>query len=145
MIEVNFQQLDSIKLPLLKPIYKQYYPSAKAKKSETIIVGYDENQIVSVVRFRPIENFSLLTGMLVIPDYRSQGIANQMLHFCQTEYLNQATYCFAYEHLEKLYQAAGFQTLPLENLPPTLKQLFLRYTANGKKLLPMQYKATVLT
>lgn len=145
MIEVNFQQLDPMKLPLIKPIYKHFYPSAKPKKSEVIVVGYVQQQIISVVRFRPIEHYSLLTGLLVIPEYRQQGIAHQLLNFCHKDHVNSDTFCFAYEHLECLYQSCGFITITPETLPPSLQQLFQRYTANGKKLLPMQYKATVLT
>lgn len=140
MSEVNFQKLDPIKLPLIKPIYKAFYPSARPKKNETIVVGYLENKIVAIVRFRPIDNLWLLTGMLVVPEHRSSGIASQLLQFCQAKYFNDNYFCFAYSHLEKLYQIAGFETKEVSELPMTLQQLFQRYTLNGKNLLPMQYK-----
>lgn len=145
MIEVNFQPLESIKIPLIKPIYKAFYPSAKPKKNEQIVVGYHQQKIICIVRFRPIENFMLLTGMLVIPDYRQQGIASQLLAFCQAHYLSENSFCFAYQHLESLYQSAGFSLVEIEQLPNSLQQLFVRYTSSGKKLLPMRYLPTVLT
>ena len=145
MIEVNFQPLESIKIPLIKPIYKTFYPSAKPKKNERIVVGYHEKIIICIVRFRSIENFSLLTGMLVIPDYRQQGIASQLLTFCQAHYLSENSYCFAYQHLESLYKSVGFSVVEVKLLPNSLQQLFIRYTDTGKKLLPMRYQPTVLT
>lgn len=145
MIEVNFQLLESIKIPLIKPIYKAFYPSAKPKKNERIVVGYHEKTIICIVRFRPIEHFSLLTGMLVIPDYRQQGIAVQLLTFCQAHYLSENSYCFAYQHLESLYKSVGFSVVEVKLLPNSLQQLFIRYTDAGKKLLPMRYQPTVLT
>ncbi|MFV0575770.1 MAG: GNAT family N-acetyltransferase [Vibrio sp.] len=141
MTKVNFQYLDVIKHPLIKPIYKAHYPSAKPKKNEDVIVGYCENKLVSVVRFRPIEQYSLLTGMLVIPDFRGQGVGSKLLQFCQSEWISSHTFCFAYQHLENLYQSVGFHTIDKEELPPCLLKLFERYTANGKKLLPMHYKS----
>ncbi len=145
MSEVNFQQIESIKIPLIKPIYKAFYPSAKPKKNEQIIVGYKQQQIICVVRFRPIERYSLLTGMLVIPAYRQQGIANQLLTFCQAHHLSENSFCFAYQHLESLYKSVGFRVIEVEQLPNSLQQLFIRYTGSGKKLLPMRYLPTVLT
>lgn len=145
MSEVNFQQLESIKIPLIKPIYKAFYPSAKPKKDEQIVVGYCQKQIVCIVRFRSIGTFSLLTGMLVIPTYRQQGIAKQLLIFCQNHYLSESSFCFAYQHLESLYLSAGFSVVEANSLPHPLQQLFIRYTTTGKKLLPMRYGTTVLT
>lgn len=140
MSELIFQELEPIRLPLIKPIYKAFYPSAKPKKTETIIVGYLEHEIIAIVRFRPIDNANLLTGMLVIPKYRLSGVAKKLLQFCQSEYLTDSCYCFAYAHLKSLYLDAGFKVRKIEDLPDSLQQLFCRYTSNGKNLLPMQYK-----
>ncbi len=140
MNQLNIEVLDPIKLPLIKPIYKAHYPAAKAKKNETIIIGSIDKQIVALLRFRPIEQYQLLTGMLVLPAYRQQGFALQLLDYCRQQYLNSNTYCFAYCHLQDLYQKAGFTSLSDDQLPPMLHILFARYTANGKKLLAMQYK-----
>ncbi|OEF24361.1 GNAT family N-acetyltransferase [Vibrio rumoiensis] len=145
MNELIFQQLDPIKLPLIKPIYKAFYPSAKPKKNEAIIVGYAESNIVAIVRFRPIGEYSLLTGMLVIPSFRHSGIATDLLTFCKTQHLNSSCFCFAYTHLKNFYKKAGFEVKTIVELPPPLQQLFQRYTSNGKNLLPMQYKCTDMT
>ncbi|HBV76073.1 MULTISPECIES: GNAT family N-acetyltransferase [Vibrio] len=140
MSELTFQELEPIKLPLIKSIYKAFYPSAKPKKTDTIIVGYLEHEIIAIVRFRPIDNVNLLTGMLVIPKYRLSGVAQKLLQFCQSGYLTDSCYCFAYPHLKNFYLTAGFKVRKTEDLPAPLQQLFSRYTSNGKNLLPMQYK-----
>ncbi|WP_238925528.1 MULTISPECIES: GNAT family N-acetyltransferase [Vibrio] len=114
---------------------------AKVKKNERVVVGYQQQTIIAIVRFRPIEQYTLLTGMLVVPDHRQQGIGQQLLSYCATEELNSNCYCFAYQHLETFYQQGGFHAIESEQLPSSLRQLFLRYITNGKKLLPMQYKS----
>lgn len=139
MHELRIETLEPIKLPLISRLYKAHYPSGKAKKNELTIVGYIENQLSCVVRFRPIEQFQLLTGMLVIPEQRGLGLGHQLLVHCQDSVCSSNTYCFAYPHLEAFYQQHGFVTCLPEQLPNSLNQLFSRYTGSGKCLIPMHY------
>lgn len=139
MSKQRIELLDPIKLPLITKLYKAHYPSGKAKKNETTIVGYLDNQIVSVVRFRFIDPYRLLTGMLVIPEQRGYGFANELMQYCQQNELKEKDYCFAYPHLEQFYKANGFHTIEPTKLPPPLELLYSRYTNCGKALIPMQY------
>ncbi|EGU39789.1 GNAT family N-acetyltransferase [Vibrio scophthalmi] len=140
MHDLRIEMLDPIKLPLVSRLYKAHYPSGKAKKNEATIVGYQNNQLVCVVRFRPIEQYQLLTGMLVIPEQRAHGFGHQLLNYCQQTVCNSRTFCFAYPHLEEFYQQHGFITLREEQLPNGLSQLFTRYISSGKALIPMHYR-----
>lgn len=140
MSKLTFQTLEPIKLPLVTRIYKAHYPSAKAKKNEVTIVGYENNMIVAVVRFRPLEQLQLLTGMLVVPTHRGTGVGHQLMNHCRNTILNERTYCFAYAHLETFYQQHGFHTIDSEVLPHHLKQLFNRCINGGKSLIPMHFQ-----
>lgn len=144
MNELRIETLDPIKLPLVSRLYKAYYPSGKAKKNEQTIVAYLEQQLVGVVRFRPIEQYQLLTGMLVIPEQRGKSLGHDLLLHCQQSICNNNTYCFAYPHLESFYQQHGFSTIEPSVLPASLKQLFERYTGSGKALIPMHYQTVLL-
>lgn len=139
MNSLVIKNLEPLRLPLLKKIYKSHYPSTKIKAGERIIVAEQSSKIVGVVRFREIDKWQLLTGMLVIPEVRNQGIASQLLRFSQSNILHNKVYCFAYEHLEQLYSAHGFTTIQLQDLPSALAKLYLRYTQTGKPLIIMQY------
>ncbi|WP_194091508.1 GNAT family N-acetyltransferase [Vibrio hibernica] len=141
-MQVFFQSLPLIKFPLLKPIYKAYYPIAKVKNNENIIVGYYDKSIIAVVRFRPIEHYRLLTGMLVLPEYQRKGVGQQLLTHCENAILTSDHYCFAYQHLENFYHNNGFHVVQSDDLPAPLKFLFLRYISSGKKLVAMRYKHT---
>ncbi|WP_394243676.1 GNAT family N-acetyltransferase [Vibrio astriarenae] len=138
MAMLDIELLDPIKLPLVTRLYKQYYPS-KPKRDELIYVGYHQKQLCAVVRFRTIERYRLLTGMLVSPQYQGKGFGHQLLKYCEHNILTQADYCFAYEHLEAFYRAHGFETVIADDLPGALKGLYLRYTSSGKKLVAMQF------
>ena len=144
MRELRIETLDPVKLPLVSRLYKAHYPSGKAKSNELTIVGYIDNQLCCVVRFRPIEQYQLLTGMLVIPEQRGLGLGHQLLVHCQSSVCNSNTYCFAYPHLEAFYQQHGFVTVVPEQLPNSLNQLFTRYTGSGKCLIPMHYQPDLL-
>lgn len=144
MNELRIETLDPIKLPLVSRLYKAHYPSGKAKKNEQTIVAYHQQQLIGVVRFRPIEQYQLLTGMLVIPEQRGKNFGHALLLHCQQSICNDATYCFAYPHLEDFYQQHGFATVEQSILPACLKQLFERYTGSGKALIPMHYQTVLL-
>ncbi|CAM4320926.1 GNAT family N-acetyltransferase [Vibrio neonatus] len=139
MNSLTIKYLEPIRLPILKKLYKSHYPSAKIKGGEQILVAESNSSIVGVVRFRTIDKWQLLTGMMVIPEARQQGIASRLLQHCKTDILNDSVYCFAYQHLQAMYSAHGFRCIDLEVLPSTLQKLYLRYTQAGKPLIIMQY------
>ncbi|MBD1557473.1 GNAT family N-acetyltransferase [Vibrio sp. S9_S30] len=139
MSELEVKILEPILLPLIKRFYKRYYPSAKPKSDELILGGYLNGTLMSVVRFRTIENSRLLTGMLVAHEHQNQGLGHKLLVFCEDFVLQEGDFCFAYEHLHDFYQAHGFRCVQEKELPNGLKNLFARYRHSGKKLNAMKY------
>lgn len=138
MSAMQIEQLDLMKLPLVARLYKSFYPSGKAKKDELTLVGYMENQMAAVVRFRTIEQYRLLTGMLVVPDFRGQGFGHELMSYCLEHVLTEGDYCFAYKHLEEFYAQHGFKRIDCQELPNSLKGLYERYSKT-KALTPMKF------
>lgn len=139
MKNLSVTQIDPIKLPLLKKLYKLHYPSTKIKAGEVIYVAEQDSRIVGVTRFRQVEDWQLLTGMMVVTDQRGKGVAREMLSVLETSYLDSNVYCFAYSHLVDMYANHGFNTISDEELPGSLKGLFNRYSQT-KALNCMQYQ-----
>ncbi|MGO1298882.1 MAG: GNAT family N-acetyltransferase [Vibrio sp.] len=139
MSTLHFETLPPIKIPLIKRFYKDHYPGTKPKSDDLIIVAYQSHTIVGVVRFRHVVNYRLLTGMAVAEDKRQQGLGSRLLRHCQQSVLTQQDYCFAYQHLESFYRQTGFTVITADELPAELKTLYLRYTEQGKSLIPMRY------
>ncbi|WP_081305546.1 N-acetyltransferase [Vibrio coralliilyticus] len=135
---MQIETLDPIKLPLVSRLYKAHYPAGKAKKDELIIVGSIDQQIVSLVRFRNIEQYRLLTGMLVIPEHRGSCFGHQLMGYCAQHVLLEHDFCFAYAHLETFYAQHNFKTIDASQLPNSLKGLFERYSLK-KQLVAMKY------
>ncbi len=134
--------LDPIKLPLVSRLYKAHYPSAKAKRNELTLTGYCDATLAAVVRLRPIDQYRLLTGMLVIPSHQNMGYGHQLLNYCQQHLLTGQDFCFAYQHLQNFYAGHGFHALEADALPHPLSTLFQRYSSAGKQLVAMQYQPT---
>ncbi|AIU68097.1 GNAT family N-acetyltransferase [Vibrio coralliilyticus] len=130
--------LDPVYTPIISRIYKAYYPSGKAKKDELTIAGSIDQQIVALVRFRNIEKYRLLTGMLVIPEHRRAGLGHQLMDYCVEYVLSEQDFCFAYAHLETFYAQHNFETIDASQLPNSLKGLFERYSLK-KQLVAMKY------
>ncbi|ASG06308.1 GNAT family N-acetyltransferase [Vibrio anguillarum] len=139
MWQLQFDILPPIKLPLIKRMYKEHYPSAKARKDELCVIGTLDGQISAVVRFKNIDVYRLLTGMLVLPENQKKGIGSQLLNYCSENILNNQDYCFAYAHLEPFYARHGFHSIMTEELPIALMQRFELYVSSGKDLIPMRY------
>ncbi len=131
--------LNPIKLPLIKKLYKAYYPAGRAKRDELIITANHEGSMVALLRMKSVESFRLLTGMLVVPEYRGTGVGKALLTHCQNKVFSDGDYCFAFMHLEAYYSRYGFKTIDSSELPNSLKMAFQRYIDGGKDLIPMQF------
>ncbi|OEF06209.1 GNAT family N-acetyltransferase [Vibrio genomosp. F10] len=140
MSELTIAVLPTIKVPLVNKLYKVHYPSGKAKKDEHIITASNRSSIIAMVRFRTIEQYRLLTGMLVIPEQREQGVGHALLNYCQDNELTSNDFCFAYDHLESFYRAHQFEIVALDEMPNCLKNLYQRYVNSGRSLIPMQFQ-----
>jgi N-acetylglutamate synthase-like GNAT family acetyltransferase len=141
MVNLEFEILDSVKLPLVQRFYKSHYPATKPKKNEIIVVARLADEIGAIVRFRPVETYQLLTGMVVHSQRRQQGIGHRLLDHCRQTQLTDKTYCFAFTWLTPFYQQHGFQITQSEHLPKCLLVLLERYQNSGKSLVPMKYVA----
>ncbi|MEH0742587.1 GNAT family N-acetyltransferase [Vibrio cholerae] len=126
-----------MKLPLVNRLYKAHYPAGKAKSDELVIAGYIGTEIAAVVRFRSLGEYRLLTGMLVVPNHRGQGLGHALLEYCQKHILDPHDYCFAYPNLEAFYAQHGFTTLDKNALPNDVKNLFERYARGKPQLVAM--------
>ncbi|UJF19194.1 GNAT family N-acetyltransferase [Vibrio sp. SS-MA-C1-2] len=140
--DYRFHLLEPLRFPLVTRLYKNHYPAGKPKKDETIWIGESNKGIVSAVRYKRVtDSIQLLTGMLVIPELRGEGVADQLLIATKSVTEEKICYCFAYRYLVPLYQRHQFVEINAEQLPPELASRFHSYCQSGKDLVPMIYQA----
>lgn len=126
--------------------YKRYMPYAHPTKKERLAVFFseitstDESQspeITAAIRLRPIGIYTLVTGMLIHPNYRGQGLGHQVMQRINNELLNKHTFLFALPHLVSFYQQHGFDEC--QNVPNDVGQLFNKHYRDDRPLCLMVF------
>ncbi len=139
MNEYICQTLNSLHFPLVKKLYKTHYTAGMPKKDEIIWTIKKDNEILGAVRFRQHIDYQLLTGMLIVPNFRNKGLAGYLLAATKPQLQRKISYCFSFQHITSLYLSAGFKIIEPEKLPNDLYCKLLRYQQSGKNLVPMQF------
>ncbi len=126
----------------VKKFYRQHMPYASLlqKESVCVLTQTDTNadnigEIVASARIRPIGELAILTGMLVHPDFRGQGVGHHLMDELESVICDGKTYIFALAHLEGFYAQHGFCTVT--SAPNDIAQLFLKYQGSDKELILM--------
>ena len=136
----------------VKKFYCQYMPYARLlqKESVCVLTQADPNldrfseitsskiacsKIIASARIRPIGELAILTGMLVHPDFRGQGVGHKLMQALDSVLCDGKTYIFALAHLEGFYAQHGFTVI--EDAPNDIAQLFLKYQGPEKELVLM--------
>ena len=83
--------------------------------------------MIAVVRFKSVEENRLLTGMLVVPEFRSQGLAHQLMSYCEQHVLQRGFLFLPIQNLKAFISSMVCHAL-FGSLPNTLRGLFERYS-----------------
>ncbi|MEZ9594911.1 GNAT family N-acetyltransferase [Shewanella sp. 10N.261.52.F9] len=142
----------------VKKFYRQHMPYARLLQKESVCVltqtapnldSCDEidsvaeitsskticSKIIASARIRPIGQLAILTGMLVHPDFRGQGVGHKLMDELSPVISDGKTYIFALAHLVGFYSQHGF--CAVSSAPNDIQQLFLKYQDSDKELVLM--------
>ncbi|MGS0725350.1 GNAT family N-acetyltransferase [Shewanella sp. 0m-11] len=137
----------------VKKFYRQHMPYARLLQKESVCVltqadpnldSFDEidsfgeitsSKIIASARIRPIGQLAILTGMLVHPDFRGQGIGHLLMRELKSAISGGNTYIFALAHLQGFYAQHGF--CAVSSAPNDIEQLFLKYQGDDERLVLM--------
>ncbi|MGS0680218.1 GNAT family N-acetyltransferase [Shewanella sp. 125m-7] len=136
----------------VKKFYRQHMPYARLLQKESLCVLTQADcilandmkpnskqiiysEIVASARIRPIGQLAILTGMLVHPDFRGQGVGHKLMDELSSVLSDGKTYIFALAHLEGFYAKHGFSAA--STAPNDIEQLFLKYQGSDKELVLM--------
>ncbi|WP_037428045.1 GNAT family N-acetyltransferase [Shewanella colwelliana] len=133
--------------------YRQFMPYARLTKKELVAVGYRlttlrqpsvaSDTITAAVRLRPIGPYQLLTGMLVHPDYRQQGLGHSLMQAIDKPLQTTPSFLFSLPELTHFYAQHGFVEHGV--MPAEITQLYQGYINQGKQLVLMRYELQTLT
>lgn len=108
--------LDSAQLPIAYKFYQQFNKAMKPRKSDRVWCAYQGLEVIGAVRCRHIGAYPLLTGLLVAPNARNQGVGLALCLALRNE-VTEPVYLFCQPELAPFYARAGFcqpSTLPAE-------------------------------
>ena len=121
---------------VIKHFYRQFLPYSRPSKKEKIGYLQMDQAIIASVRLRPIGQYTLLTGMLVSPANRGQGIAHELMIKVIPYLTPSHTFLFSLPHLTKFYEKYNF--IKATQVPNDIELLYKRYKEQGKNLVVMQ-------
>ncbi|MCG9720587.1 GNAT family N-acetyltransferase [Shewanella sp. Isolate7] len=118
-----------------QPIQAQAIAHQTRQERESLL--FEDRQIAAAARIRPIGPYRLLTGLLVHPQLRGQGLGTSLMQALAPTLGAAPSFLFCEAELTAFYRGLGFM---LPNNPPSeLLQLQRRYQTQGKQLVLMQY------
>lgn len=95
---------------------------------QQVWLAEDGDRLVGVVRLVPTDDYLVLRGMLIHPDYRRQGIGGQLLAHLVPHMDGHICYCLPWSHLEAFYNGAGFRIIQPQDLPAVLAERLAGHT-----------------
>lgn len=93
---------------------------------------------IGAVRLCSEDNFKVLRGMHVHPDYQRQGIGQALLSHCSQYLDGSRAYCLPYLHLVEFYGQIDFAVAENNELPPLISQRLSAYVKAGQSVLAMK-------
>lgn len=132
MPHTQYTQLDDALWPLMNKFYRRHQSSMKAVRDAQLWVG-KRDEIVAGLCLRPMAEGLWLTGLLVDPACRGQGVAAALMaHALAT--VTQPVWLLCHPDLREFYQGNGFSANP--PLPYALAERLLRYS-RSKPMIAM--------
>lgn len=133
--------LDPPRFPLAKQFYKQANYHAHVGKEDEVYILRDcalNNTIIAAVRLVKSDHYLILRSMVVSPKYRGQGLGSILLEFLAPHLSHRDCWCFPFEWLNSFYSQINFQQLDPDLAPAAIRESYLRYIRQGKKLILMK-------
>ncbi|WP_051333450.1 GNAT family N-acetyltransferase [Aliagarivorans marinus] len=137
---VTIEELSREQLALVKPLYKQFYKSATPRRDDRLFIARNDHRaIIAAAKLRVIDGkYWLLSGVVVAPAFRQQGIASLLLSHVLQRVEERPCYCFCHPQLATLYIELGFETL--DELPDSVLARFNTYRRSKRDLVALKFR-----
>lgn len=111
--------------------YREWGYHGGIAADDVVFVARNDSRPIGLVR-RTVEHaLTLLRGMYVAPDYRGQGVGQQLLTAFVQNCPAVDCYCLPFTHLTRFYERGGFRVTDERDTPPILSERLQQYRAAG--------------
>jgi len=132
---IEYSTLASSDAKLLKRFYKQSKYSPKVDRSDEMLVGRLNGDIVAAVRLQPKSDGVFLRAMVVSPELRGQGVGTELLEYCIAHLGSRYCYCFALRHLQQFYENKGFIASDVDLAPESISSAYRRLRSAARDVV----------
>lgn len=135
-VQIQCLAIDAVQRPLVAKFYRANGSKMSGARQQAVWVAKREH-IIAALCLTPCDSGHWLTGLLVAPVHRSQGIASLLLSHVRQAYAG-PIWLFARPELARFYQQHGYH--PSTRLPAALAQRLTRYQQH-KTLMAFEHPA----
>ncbi len=123
MHDLHYRSFPAALKPLVDKFYRAQRSAMRAHRHDRLWVA-QQQEVVAALCLRPITAGHWLTGLLVAPAQRRQGIARQLIGQALAE-ADGPVWLFCHPELGEFYRRLGFT--PCGELPAPLAERLTRY------------------
>lgn len=123
MHDLHYRRLPATLKPLVDKFYRAQRSAMRAHRRDRLWVA-QQQEVVAALCLRPMPPGHWLTGLLVAPAQRRQGIARQLIEQALAE-ADGPAWLFCHPELGDFYRRLGFT--PCSELPTALAERLARY------------------
>ena len=124
--------------PRVRDFYQRTRYSSPIETSDRVLIAEMHDGIVGAVRLCTEGGVQVLRGMRVLEGMRRQHIGTALLHASEDILGGAPCYCIPYDYLENFYGKAGFKKVPLQDVPPFIRERLHEYERRGLKVIIMK-------
>ncbi|WP_051326812.1 GNAT family N-acetyltransferase [Aliagarivorans taiwanensis] len=134
------EELSREQLALVKPLYQQFYKSAVPRRDERVFIARNDHRaIIAAAKLRAIDGkYWLLSGVVVAPAFRQQGVASLLISHVLQHVEEGACYCFCHPQLAALYIELGCEIR--DELPNPVLSRFNAYRRSKRDLVALEFR-----
>lgn len=135
-----FQPVAPVRFALVDRFYRaQGYKVKCAANERVFAITHKNDDFIATARLVPQNSGHYwLRNLLVLNEWRGQGIATDLMHKLLVDIAPQGCYCFALPHLTSFYTALGFVQNP-SHCPEDILRTYNTYRARGRDWVLMGY------
>lgn len=109
----------------LKHFHKRHRLSLPQQDDDVWLAEFN-GQLIGVARLVPFDQAWWLRGLFILPEYRQQGYAHQLIRTLRSD-TDAVIYAFARPALHAFYQRLGFEAIPQMEITEALQNRLKTY------------------
>ncbi len=143
-LDVSVRELEKDEFPLAEKVWAHYHQQKADSRTDRIFGVFVEGMLVAIARCRRHPDGLEVDGVFTLDDFRGRGYARDVMQPLVSACGNEILYMHSTLGLVEFYRQFGFEKIPEQNLPPTIKARFdfAMGEMQGSNVQPMMRRAT---